>query len=179
MAQTEPVITQQQRLEHITRLLDPAADLAPGERAAALLLLLYGQPIVRIASMRLQQLRTIGTAVTISFTNDTLTIPAPFDQVIRNHLAALPHQTTALHRENQWLFPGGRPGQHLNQTTLMNKLRDSGIDLRGARNASLRALVFELPAPVIADSLNYSYKVTEKHRQNAGAVFIDYVTRRK
>lgn len=177
--QTEPIITQQQRLEHITRLLDPAADLAPGERAAALLLLLYGQPIVRIASMRLQQLRTTGTVVTVSFTNDTLTIPAPFDQVILNHLAALPHQTTALHRENHWLFPGGRPGQHLNQTTLMNKLRDSGIDLRGARNASLRALVLELPAPVIADSMNYSYKVTEKHRQNAGAVFIDYVTKRK
>jgi len=106
------------------------------------------------------------------------TIPPPFDRVIREHLAALPHQTTSVHRENSWLFPGRRPGQHLHQSTLMNKLRDSGIDLRGARNASLRALVLELPAPVVADSLNYSYQVTDKHRQNAGATFTDYVSRR-
>lgn len=178
VAKTEPIITQQQRLEHITRLLNLATDLAADERAAAVLLLLYGQPLVRIARMQLQQLNPTETTVTISFTDDTLTIPPPFDRVIREHLAALPNQTTSAHRENQWLFPGRRPGQHLHQGTLMNKLRDAGIDLRGARNASLRALVLELPAPVVADSLNYSYQVTEKHRQNAGATYIDYASTR-
>lgn len=178
VAKTEPIITQQQRLDHLTRLLSPTTELEPDERAAALLLLLYGQPLVRIARMRLQQLTATETAITIAFTDDTLTIPPPFDRVIRDHLPALPNQTTSVHRDNQWLFPGRRPGQHLHQSTLMNKLRDAGIDLRGARNASLRALVLELPAPVVADSLNYSYQVTDKHRQNAGATFIDYATRR-
>lgn len=177
VAKTEPIITQQQRLDHITRLLSPTTALAPDERAAALLLLLYGQPLVRIARMRLQQLTVTDTAITIGFTGDTLTVPPPFISVLREHLAALPHQTTSVHRDNQWLFPGGRPGQHLHQNTLMNKLRDAGIDLRGARNASLRALVLELPAPVIADSLNYSYQVTDRHRQSAGATFLDYADR--
>ncbi|MBG6240136.1 hypothetical protein IWX78_003131 [Mycetocola sp. CAN_C7] len=178
VAKSEPIITQQQRLEHITRLLAPATDLDADARAASLLLLLYGQPLVRIARMRLQQLAATEAAVTISFTDDTLTIPPPFDQVIRDHVAALPNQTTSAHHENQWLFSGRRPGQHLHQSTLMNKLRDAGIDLRGARNASLRALVLELPAPVVADSLNYSYQVTDKHRRNAGAMFLDYAERR-
>ena len=178
VAKTEPIITQQHRLDHIARLLSPATELTSDERAAALLLLLYGQPLARIASMRLHQLTATETTITVAFTDDTLTIPPPFDRVIREHLAALPHQATSIHRENSWLFPGRRPGQHLHQSTLMNKLRDSGIDLRGARNASLRALVLELPAPVVADSLNYSYQVTDKHRQNAGATFTDYVSRR-
>lgn len=174
VAKTEPIITQQQRLDHITRLLSPTTELDPDERAAALLLLLYGQPLVRIARIRLQQLTATETVITIAFTDDALTIPPPFDQAIREHLTALPNQTTSVHRDNQWLFPGGGPGQHLHQGTLMNKLRDAGIDLRGARNASLRALVLELPAPVVADSLNYSYQVTDKHRQNAGATFMNY-----
>ncbi|WP_259423516.1 hypothetical protein [Cnuibacter physcomitrellae] len=178
VAKAEPIITQQQRLDHITRLLSPTNALDPDERAAALLLLLYGQPLVRIAQMRLHQLTATETAIIVAFTGDVLTIPSPFDRVIREHLAALPHQTTSAHRDNQWLFPGGRPGQHLHQGTLMNKLRNAGVDLRGARNASLRALVLELPAPVVADSLNYSYQVTDKHRQNTGATFADYVSRR-
>lgn len=178
VARTEPIITQQERLDHITRLVYPGTDLDAGEKVAALLLLLYGQPLVRVAHMRLQQLHATEAAITISFTDDTLTIPAPFDQIIRDHLAVLPNQTTSAHRTNQWLFPGRRPGQHLHQSTLMNKLRDAGIDLRGARNASLRALVLELPAPVVADSLNYSYQVTDKHRQNAGATYLDYAQRR-
>lgn len=60
----------------------------------------------------------------------------------------------------------------------MIKLRDAGIDLRGARNAAMRALLLELPAPVVADSLNHNYNVTDKHRRNAGATFLDYATRR-
>jgi hypothetical protein len=57
----------------------------------------------------------------------------------------------------------------------MNRLRERGIDLPGARNASLRALVLEMPAPIVADALNYSYQVTEKHRREAGATFTDYI----
>ena len=51
------------------------------------------------------------------------------------------------HRDNAWLFPGGKPGQHVHQSTLMNLLRDAFID-RGAKNASLRALVLQMPAPI-------------------------------
>jgi hypothetical protein len=35
-----------------------------------------------------------------------------------------------------------------------------------------------MPAPIVADSLNYSYTVTELHRRNAGAQFADYVAQR-
>ena len=53
--------------------------------------------------------------------------------------------------------------------------RDADIDLRGAKNAALRELVLQMPAPIVADSFNYSY--TEQHRRNAGAHFIDYLSK--
>lgn len=112
MAKSEPLITQQQRLAHITRLLDPGADLVANDRVAALLLLLHGQPLVRIARMRLEQLTVTETAITVAFTSDTLTIPPPFDQIIH----ALPNQSTSAHRDNRWLFPDRRPGRHVNQS---------------------------------------------------------------
>ncbi|WP_248243320.1 recombinase XerD [Microbacterium kunmingense] len=178
VARTEPVITQQQRLGHIARLLVPNDQLATDERVAALLLLLYAQPLARIAGMRRHQIRDEHGLLTVTFTGDALTIPAPFAAIVRDHLAAPPNQNTAAHRDSPRLFPGRRPGQHLHQNTIMNKLRDAGIDLRGARNAALRALVIDLPAPVVADSLNYSYTITDKHRRNAGATFLDYATLR-
>ena len=172
------MITQQQRLAHIQRLLDPATPLRPLEQTAALLLMLYGQPLARIARMRLDQLRINDAGITIRFTNDPLRIPEPFASVARAHIEDLPNLNTSAHRDNAWLFPGGRPGQPIHQSTLMNLLRDAGIDLRGAKNAALRELVLQMPAPIVADSFNYSYTVTEQHRRNAGAQFIGYIAKR-
>jgi hypothetical protein len=50
------------------------------------------------------------------------------------------------------------------------------LDLRGARNAALRALALELPAPVIADALQLPGH--RQNRRNARTTFIDYITRR-
>ena len=178
VAKTTPLITQQQRFEHLQRLVDPATPLRPLERTAALLLLLYGQPLTRIARMQLDQIHTTQSATIVCFTRDRLKIPDPFAAIFRAHLQQLPNLNTAAHRDNTWLFPGNQPGQHIHQNTLMNLLRDAGIDLRGAKNAALRELVLQMPAAVVADSFNYSYKITEQHRTTAGAQFIDYLAKR-
>tara|TARA_R110002126_G_scaffold47328_1_gene132587 strand:+ start:2502 stop:3962 length:1461 start_codon:yes stop_codon:yes gene_type:complete len=177
IAKSTPVITQQQRLTLIRQLLVPAAALRPLEQTAALLLLLYGQPSARIARMRLDQLR-IDDGIGIRFANDYLPVPEPFASVVRAHLADLPNMNTSAHRDNGWLFPGRQPGTPIHQNTLKILLRNAGIDLRGAKNAALRELVLQMPAPIVADSFNYSYTVTEQHRRNAGAQFIDYITKR-
>jgi hypothetical protein len=75
---------------------------------------------------------------------------------------------------SQWLFPGYRPGQHIHPNTLMIRLREVGIDLLGARNASLRALVKEVPAPLVAEMLGYSYQVTQKHATAAAEPWSRY-----
>jgi len=178
LAKTTPIIAQRQRLEHIRQLLEPATALRPLERTAGLLLLLYGQPLTRIASMRLDQLHEADDRITIRFGTDQLQIPEPFATIVRAHLRNLPNLNTSAHRDNEWLFPGSQPGQHIHQSTLMNLLRDAGIDLRGAKNAALRELVLQMPAPIVADSLNYSYTVTELHRRSAGAHFTDYLAKR-
>jgi hypothetical protein len=96
VAKTEPVITQQQRLEHIGRLLNPADSLAVDERAAALLFLLYAQPLVRIAGMRLEQIHDDDATLSVSFTGDRLELPAPVVADSRTTATPSPYK----HRRN-------------------------------------------------------------------------------
>ena len=91
---------------------------------------------------------------------------------------AYPHWMRIRHLVRLPFFPGAQPGQHIHQNTLMNLLRDAGIELRGAKNAALRELVLQMPAPIVADSFNYSYTIAEQHRRNAGAQYIDYLAKR-
>lgn len=179
VAKTQPIITQQQRLHHLRALVDEHTEFGTAERAAGILFLLYAQPLTRIARMRLTQVTdSDDQPLTVAITSDRLAIPAPFDEIIRAHLRSFPNMNTSAHRDNQWLFPGATPGEPMHQVTMMNKLRGSGVDLRGARNAALRALVLEVPAPILADSLGYSYNVADRHRTAAGAIHADYVGQR-
>lgn len=178
VAKTQPMITQQQRLQHLRTLVGTYVESETAEQVAGVLFLLYAQPLTRIARMRLAQVADAGDRLTVTITADELIVPAPFDEIVRAHLKNLPNTNTSAHRNSQWLFPGTRPGEPMHQSTMMNKLRDRGIDLRGARNAALRTLVLEMPAPIVADSLGYSYKVANQHRTAAGAVQTDYVNRR-
>jgi hypothetical protein len=57
----------------------------------------------------------------------------------------------------------------------MMRLREIGIDLLGARNASLRGLVKEVPAPLVAEMLGYSYQVTQKHAAAAAEPWSRYM----
>ena len=51
----------------------------------------------------------------------------------------------------------------------MERLRELGINLLGARNSALRGLVTEVPAPLVAEMLGYSYQVTQKHAAGTAA----------
>ena len=46
-----------------------------------------------------------------------------------------------------WLFPGYRPGKHLDAQSIMMRLRWLGINLLGARNSALGNLVAEVRPP--------------------------------
>jgi hypothetical protein len=61
----------------------------------------------------------------------------------------------------------------------MSRLRELGVNLLAARNAALRELVQEVPAPVVATMLGYSHQVTQRHAEHAGARFAQYVEARR
>ncbi|QSN49948.1 hypothetical protein I3U39_13590 [Mycobacteroides abscessus subsp. abscessus] len=81
-------------------------------------------------------------------------------------------------RGTPWLFPSHHPGQHLNPQSIMFRLRDLGINLQGARNTAMQQLVSEVPAPLVAEMLGYSYQVAHLHAQQATQPWARYAAER-
>ncbi len=135
-------------------------------RVAAVLLLLYAQPLVRIVRLTTDQVFPSPTATFIRFgmsSADRTFVPEPFAALLRQHLTTRPNTRTVNTTGNPWLFPGRRAGRHVNADVVARRLRQIGINPLGARNRSLRELVRQIPAPIVAAQLGYSPNVALKH----------------
>lgn len=173
-ARTVPLLTQGERLAMLKACLTDNIDTL-SYRVAATLLLLYAQPVVKIAAMKSTDVIITPDGLRLSLGHgDPAPVPEPFAALITEHLASRPNLRTGSSSGSPWLFPGYRAGQHLHPNTLMEQLRDIGINLRGARNASLRNLVKEVPAPLVAEMLGYSYQVAQKHAAAAAEPWSRY-----
>lgn len=173
-AKTVPLLTQSRRLAMLKACLTDDVDTL-SYRVAATLLLLYAQPVVKIAAMKTADMILTPDGLRLKLgQGDPAPVPEPFASLLTEHGASRPNLRTGSSSGSEWLFPGYRPGQHIHPNTLMLRLREVGIDLRGARNASLRALVTEVPAPLVAEMLGYSYQVTQKHATAAAEPWARY-----
>jgi hypothetical protein len=172
-ARSSRLITQDERLDLLARCLTGEPETLP-YRVAAVLLLLYAQPLVRVARLRTENILVAPAETSIQLGRSPAAVPGPFARLLRDHLAARPNMRTANTSGNQWLFPSTRAGQHLHPQSIMARLRGIGIDLLGARNAALRDLVRQVPAPIIATQLGYSHQVTLRHAALAAEPMSQY-----
>ncbi|MCE0765944.1 hypothetical protein LWC35_23990 [Pseudonocardia kujensis] len=166
--QSTPTFAEEARLELLARCLRDEPDTLT-YRVAAVLLLLYAQPLTRIASMRTEQVWSTSDGLVLVLGDEPAAVPAPFDQLLLDHLARRPNLQTGSHSDSPWLFPGTRAGQHLAPNTIMTRLRSLGIDLQGARNAAIKALVQRVPPPIVASQLGYSPAIAHRHAEHAAA----------
>ncbi|MHA7288012.1 site-specific integrase [Arthrobacter sp. MDT3-44] len=175
-ARTVPMLTQDQRLAWLKACLTSGIDTLP-YRVAGALLLLYAQPVVKIVAMKSTDVILAPDGVRLSLgQRDPVPVPEPFAALLKQHLASRPNLRTAGRDDSQWLFPGYRAGNHLHPTTVQNRLAKLGINVIGARNAALRGLTSETPAPLVAEMLGYSYKVTQQHATETAAPWSRYIT---
>ena len=105
-------------------------------------------------------------------------MPEPFASQLNYHRYNRPNLRTAGGAiGTPWLFLSIRPGRHIDPQAIMQRLRALGVNLLGSRNTALQELVSEIPAPLVAEMLGYSDRVTQKHAAEAGTTWSRYVTR--
>lgn len=163
--------TQEERLHWIRELLTGSSESLP-YRVAGILLLLYAQPMVKIAALRTDQVGRSGDGPRIALGVEPAPLPEPFAGLLLRHVAS--RATLLTGADTGWLFPSFRTGSHLHPNTLMGRLRALGISLRGARTASLRILVTQVPPPLAAEMLGYSYSVAHRHAEMAAQPWARY-----
>jgi hypothetical protein len=179
IAKSRPAITQDQRVAWLRELLTGTSESMP-YRVAGILLLLYAQPLVRVAKLRADAIEPNETTgnVRITFGMHPVPVPQPFTDLLQEHLQNRPNLRTGSDTQSPWLFPGTRAGQPLRPNTIMDRLRSLGIDLRGARNTALDEHLTLSPPPLVADALGYSQQIAFLHADNAGDAWSRYVNLR-
>jgi hypothetical protein len=166
-------LSQQQRLATIRRLLTDD-DIELLTRVAAVLMLLYAQPLTRILRLSIDDVHHHDGEVNIRLGDPPAPVPQPFAGLLLTHLDHRLNLTTATNPGASWLFPGRRGGQPMTTDTLERRLRRHGIPALAGRTAALRQLVLQTPAPVVARMLGYTHQQTTQLAAETGSTWSRY-----
>jgi hypothetical protein len=139
------------------------------ERVAACLLLLYAQTPSTIVQLTMAARSTHDGTTSLTLGTVPIILPPRLAELVN----ALPEDTrtgaaAAAATSDPWLFPGDRPGHHLDPTTLRLLLKRRGIHPRRARNAALTDLASQVPVPALAKLLGLSTAAAEGWSVTAG-----------
>jgi hypothetical protein len=153
-------------------LVDPA--VPDVDRVVGLLILLYAQPLDRIARLTIDDVLADGEEVLLRLGDPPTPVPQPFADVLTRYVVNRSNQTTATNPNSRLLFPGRRAGQPLHTTSLRLRLRTLGIPNMSSRTAAIRALLLQAPAPVVAGMLGYHVVGAHSLAAEAGATWKQY-----
>lgn len=176
-ALTSPSLTQDQRLAWIHELLTGSSDSLP-YRVAGMLLLLYAQPLVKVVTLQVDVVDDKPEGMSITLGQRPTDVPEPFATLLRLHIAQRPNLRTGAGPDSPWIFPSTLAGRHLHPNTVMDRLRDLGVNLLGARNRAIGELVIEVPPSLVAEALGYSAQVAFLHADKAAEPWARYAGRR-
>jgi hypothetical protein len=139
-------------------------------RLAGSLLLLYAQPLTRIARLRRSDIQEHEGTVGITLARGVLALPEPlgrFASEVRKNAGT-----------SDWLFPGRHAGGHLTADQILVRLKFHRITSRTGRHGALLALAARLPAPILAERLGFHPARAAKWVRTAGATYAEYVALR-
>lgn len=175
-AKTSPSLSQDQRIAWIHELLTAASESLP-YRVAGMLLLLYAQPLVKVVTLPATVIDDRDSGMSITLGQHPTDVPEPFASLLREHLIARPNLRTGAGPDSPWLFPSTLAGRHLHPNTVMDRLRELGVNLLGARNRAIGELVLECPPSLVAEALGYSTQVAFLHADKAAEPWARYAGR--
>jgi hypothetical protein len=171
---TGAAISQDQRWTLTARLLNDTA-LDPTDRVAGCLLLLYGQPLSRIAIMTTSQVACRGDGTFLSLGRHDVLIPRPLaDAVLQLITDGRTYRGVGSPAATTWLFPGHLPGRPITPATLGERLRAIGIYAQTGRRAAMLDLAAQIPAAVLADLLGLHATTAAKWMHQAGGDWSRY-----
>ena len=91
-------------------------------------MLLYAQPLVRIAALKTTAIDATDDEVRITLGADAAPVPVPFAEMLTDQLHNRTNlRTGAAMASNPWLFPGRNAGKHLDPQTIQMRLHNRGM----------------------------------------------------
>jgi hypothetical protein len=176
-AHNPPIATDEQRLQALAALLDNAR-VDPLIRFAAAAVLLFGQPLTRVAAMRRSDVIATDQGWRLRFGRRPVQAPALLDDLLGELTTTGPKRSRVAASESGWLLPGRKHGAHVTAEDLRRQLKILGMPLRPGRRGALLALASELPAPVLSEHFAVHRARAAQWTRLAGRTYADYVATR-
>lgn len=144
-------LAEEQRQRLLREVLDPAADLDPGLRLAAGLILVYGSRPHELAGLRLQDFATGKESIYVRLGSEPLQLPEALESHARAALAARSvARFGGVDEDHEWLFPGPLYGRPITTSTFTRRLRKIGLEPAPARSTAMGQLAMQLPPVILA-----------------------------
>ena len=145
-------------------------------RVAGMLLLLYAQPLTKIAALQTTAIipNRRRTRIALGQRPD----PGPGAVRLPAQLPPSPPPQPAHRRRSRrhpWLFPSNRPGRHIDPQAIMIGSGSSASTCKAHATPPCRNSLSEMPAPLVAEMLGYSDQVTQKHAAEGGNTWSRHV----
>lgn len=134
-------------------------------RVAACLLLLFAQPVSRLVTLTLDDLLLDDGGLYLQLGKPATPVPQAIGRLVLQLLNNRGNMNTAVNPTSDWLFPGGRAGQHLTAGCLRRRFQALDLPTTPARGSALQHLLTQAPAPVVASALGYDAGTTEQYRE--------------
>jgi hypothetical protein len=149
-------------------------------RFAGALVVLFSQPVSRVARIRKDDVVFDPDAVTIDLGKEKLVLPDALGAIARAMLTQRRgHLVIGGSAPNEFLFPGGKPGRPISAGALERRLDRLGItDVREARTTAGRQLAARVPARVLADLLNVHINTAISWVSDVSGSHHEYAARR-
>ncbi|MFB7467038.1 hypothetical protein ACFCZ1_26685 [Streptomyces sp. NPDC056224] len=152
--------------------------LPTAHRAIGIMLVLFGQPVSKIVTMRMDEFREGQEGLQVKLGKDWTDVPEPAAAVIRFHLASRPGLSTAANPHSPLAFPGRMPGRTMHVYSVAAILRESGIPAMATRSRAWMQMVRHAPPSVLADALGINPKTAMRYAERAGTDYLAYATLR-
>lgn len=155
------------------RLLhDPS--IAVRDRVAGVLIVLFAQPVGRIARLLVDAITVVGGSVAVRFGDTAIMLPEPLAGDLRVLIADRRGCVAAGVPESRWLFPVRLTGPADQRTRPSLRLKRIGVDCPEARRTALLQLAGQMPAALVADLLGVHVATATQWAQIAGRTWGDY-----
>ena len=165
-AVASPMSSTTSRLNAIRTVIE-ADEVYLGTRIAAIIFLLYGTPIGKLASLQSNQIHADANGMTIALGSQPATIPEPLIPLFTDHLRHGAN-SRSMNKESPWLFPSTMAGQHISGNALWNRLKIFDLQPLATRNTTLFDLSKELDPASLSALLGYTSMTMTKHAAHAG-----------
>jgi hypothetical protein len=167
-----------ERWELIGRLLyQDTSELV--DRVAGSLVLLYAQPLARIARLGVEDISDLSSSLMVRLGEQPVALPPALAGLVRQLLADRKGQAAIeVPGQSAWLFPGASPGKPISVGRLRKRLGLIGVEVRKCRNAAKLQLASDLPPSVLADLLGFHISTVAGWFQLAGGDWVGYAAAR-